>query len=316
MSNYIKIASLAGSRNIDAKYGWSMEDAVINMIKYWDNMLDNVLCEKPDIIVLPEACDRYSNHNMNERLEYYDTRGNRIRDHLMDVAKKNSCYIAYSAARVDDDGKWRNSTQLLDRDGNIAGIYDKNHLTIFEMDKAKMFCGKEAVVIDCDFGTVGFAICYDLNFDAIRNQYAKLKSDIILFSSQYHGGLMQQYWAYSTRSYFTGCIKGLQNTIISPVGQIIAASTNYRNYITDKVNLDSCVIHLDYNADKFKSIKNKYGPLVTISDPGYLGSVLISSESNEFTVSDIIKEFNLELLDDYFDRALLYREENIKENSR
>ena len=44
-----------------------------------------------------------------------------------------------------------------------------------------------------------------------------------------------------------------------------------------------------------------------IHDPGYLGAALISSESEEFTVKDVIKDFGLETLDDYFSRCLAHR---------
>jgi hypothetical protein len=43
------------------------------------------------------------------------------------------------------------------------------------------------------------------------------------------------------------------------------------------------------------------------SDPGCLGSVLISSEHEAISADEMIKEFEIELLDDYFARALAFR---------
>jgi hypothetical protein len=65
--------------------------------------------------------------------------------------------------------------------------------------------------------------------------------------------------------------------------------------------------HLDYNWERLRKLKAKYGPKVTISDPGCLGSVLISGEHETIGVDEMIKEFEIELLDDYFARALAYR---------
>jgi len=73
------------------------------------------------------------------------------------------------------------------------------------------------------------------------------------------------------------------------------------------VNLDCALIHLDYNWDRIRAMTDKYGPKVKLHDPGLLGAVLISSETTEFTISDMIKEFGIELLDDYFRRALDHR---------
>ena len=54
-------------------------------------------------------------------------------------------------------------------------------------------------------------------------------------------------------------------------------------------------------------MKKKYGPDVQISDPGCLGSVLITSKHPRKTIEDMVEEFEIELLDDYFQRALAYR---------
>jgi hypothetical protein len=52
------------------------------------------------------------------------------------------------------------------------------------------------------------------------------------------------------------------------------------------------------------AMKAKYGKKVKVYDPGHLGAVLISSETDEFAIKDMIKEFELELLDEYLERSL------------
>ena len=153
------------------------------------------------------------------------------------------------------------------------------------------------------------AICFDLNFDELRLKYVKAKPDLIIFSSMYHGGLMQSYWAYSCRCHFVGAIAGraTRSEIRNPLGQIIASNTNYFNFAVARVNLDCELAHLDYNWERLRKLKAKYGPKVTINDPGCLGSVLISSEHETVGVDEMIEEFEIELLDDYFARALEYR---------
>lgn len=73
--------------------------------------------------------------------------------------------------------------------------------------------------------------------------------------------------------------------------------------MTATINLDRQLLHLDYNKPKLDQLKRKYGELVTIDDIGELGSVLLYSNSVEFTVSDLMFEYELESLDDYLDRA-------------
>ncbi|MDG0813515.1 carbon-nitrogen hydrolase family protein [Cohnella rhizosphaerae] len=222
-----------------------------------------------------------------------------------DIARERRCYIAYPTLRLQEDRSWRNSVALIDRNGDLAGEYAKNHLTLGEIEDYGVACGTEAPVFDCDFGKVACAICFDLNFDRLRLQYVEAKPDLILFPSMYHGGLMQPYWAYSCRSHFVGAIGGGQpSAVLSPVGEVLASSTNYFDYATTTVNLDCAVVHLDYNMAKLAPLKAKYGSKVKIADPGYLGSVLISCETDECTVLDMIEAFHIERLDDYLERAL------------
>ena len=207
MARKVKI-SILGPAPYNRPFREDLDGLVEEMIEHWKGELSRVLCDKPDLILLPEACDRYPSFTIEERLRYYEARGNRVRDFFADVCRENHCYIAYSAARQMADGSYRNSTQILDRQGNIAGIYNKNHLVVTEVSEGKMLCGKDAPIFQLDFGKVACVICFDLNFKELREKYEKLQPELILFSSMYHGGLVQPEWAYHCRSYFAGAVAG------------------------------------------------------------------------------------------------------------
>ncbi|MDG0792126.1 hypothetical protein OMP38_15575 [Cohnella ginsengisoli] len=304
MSNYVTISCL-GPRPLAVPADVSDEEAISRMIAHWQAQLDRVLPDRPDLIVLPEACDRPDplGFPLERRLSYYRARQDRIRDFFADVAKRHGCYIAYPAHVEAEDGMWLNAMQLIDRAGGVTGAYVKNHLTPDEHVKTNILYGGEAPIFECDFGRVASAICFDLNFEELLRRYAAAKPDLIIFPSMYHGGLMQGYWAYACRSYFAGAVAGAPCTIVTPLGEVAAGSTNYYSFITTRVNLDYVVLHIDENDAKFPAIKRKYGPSVVIHDPGYLGCVLLTSESKDVTADDIVAEFGLELMDDYFARA-------------
>jgi hypothetical protein len=306
MARYARISAVA-PRPYEINTKHDLSTCVDEMIAHWDEWLDKVMYNKPDLIVLPEACDRPPNFPMELRKAYYEARGNRIRDHFMEVAKANNCNIAYSAARLLPDGTYRNSTQFLNRKGGIDGIYNKNHLVTTEYTEGGILYGKDTPLIQMDFGTVGGVICFDLNFAELRLKYASIQPELIVFSSMYHGGLMQNYWAYSCHSYFIGAIPGDQCTIINPLGDLIAQSTNYYPYVTADVNLDFKMVHLDGNWNKLDEARKKYGKKVQVYDPGHIGVVLLTSESDEISSKDIIEEFEMELWDDYYARSLAAR---------
>jgi len=312
MANKVKISVIASS--VPAmETSVSMKPTVGKVGGYLRDQIAQTLPDKPDLIVLPEACDRPPNFKINERFDYYRLRGNRMLETLAGIAREHHCYITYPAVRSLPDGTWRNSVQLIDRQGRVAAIYDKYHPTIGE-NEAGIMSGTDAVVAECDFGRVGFALCFDLNFDEIRQKYVKARPDLMVFCSMYHGGLMQAYWAYSGRMFFAASISGVGGFVISPVGELIAKSTNYFNYVTSTVNLDYVVAHLDENWERLKAMRAKYGAKVQVFDPGYLGAVLVSSEADGISARDMAQEFELELLDDYFARSLAVQTQHRNES--
>jgi len=299
-ANYVTVATIGAVPVLDEHQ--DPQTLVNQVMEFWQKELDQVLPDKPDLIILPEVCDLSLAGD-----EYLRVRKNQVREFFASVARNNHCYIAYGTKRQDDDGLWWNSCIMLDRNGGIAGIYDKNYPTIGEMEGG-IKAGKVAPLIQCDFGKVAVAICFDLNFNELRDHYVEEKPDLIIFSSMYHGGLVQATWAYACRSYFVGSVyKGNPSEIRNPVGDVVATSTNYFDYAIDRINLDVKLVHLDYNWEKLAALKKKYGTAVSISDPGQVGAVMVASEDKNITTDQMIREFDIELLDDYFNRAVGYR---------
>ena len=302
-ANYVTVATV-GNRLPAMDKSKGMQNVVHRVMDFWDRELDQVFPGQPDLIVLPEVCDRPGGLNNDEMSEYYSVRKDQILDFFKAKAAENSCYIAYGTIRVDENGSRRNSVIVIDREGDIAGIYDKNFPTIGEIESG-IVPGNSSPLIKCDFGTVGCAICFDLNFTELCDEYALKKPDILIFSSMYHGGLMQEYWAYQCRSFFVGSLapRSTPSEIRDPLGQVLASSTNYFDYAVTTINIDAKLVHLDYNRGRLRNMKEKYGSMVTVFDPGKIGAVLITSEHPDISIDEMIDEFDIELLDDYLTRS-------------
>jgi len=56
----------------------SPEEAVNKMMDFWAKQLDQVLPDMPDLIVPPEACDRYEGIGNDDREKYYAERGDKM----------------------------------------------------------------------------------------------------------------------------------------------------------------------------------------------------------------------------------------------
>lgn len=308
MARFVKVSviSLEPFFKKDAEEG-KLKEYIKNKIK---ENIEKVLCEKPDLIVLPEYCDMIYAGNKDEISELCKDNKDVVLEMLKNIAKKNHCYISYPTHVRLEDGTARNTVSMIDRNGEVIGIYNKNYLVISETESLDVLCGKTIPVFECDFGRVCPLICFDLNFEENRKRIKELGPDITMFNSHYHGSFLQNFFAYETRSYFVSAICNNESSIISPVGEKLSSTTNYFNYTTYKINLDYAVCHLDYNIDKFKAAKEKYGEKISIDIPKNLGAVLLTSNTDEFTVKDIILEFGIEIIDDYMERSRKHKELN------
>lgn len=274
-----------------------------------EQQITSSLVERPDIIVLPEVYDRFGGISREDNIAYYKERGSFVYDRVKQLARDNNVNIVFSAVMDGGDGYMRNRQMFVGRNGEEKGIYDKNHLVWEEHTESGIAFGKDAALIQMDIGKLGGVICYDLNFDELREKYMKLKPEILCFSSMYHGGFVARNWAYSNRCYFLASVQQHQSYIINPLGEVIAEANHYIPYAAADINLDFAVAHLDYNWEKKTALKAKYGRYVDIMTPKGLGPFLITSLHPEISALQMAEEFEIELIDDLFARGRKQRED-------
>ncbi|MBR7128626.1 MAG: carbon-nitrogen hydrolase family protein [Lentisphaeria bacterium] len=303
MSRFLRVAALCSPL---PKEKVQITAGVEVMQKFWDEKLKSVWADNPEFIVLPECCDRFIAHTPQERMDYYAFRGDKLLNFFAEQAAAHNCMITYPAVFLEDDGIWRNMVFVINRNGEVISKYYKNYPMETEINDYHIKAGETAPVASCEWGKLASAICFDLNFDKLFQQYAKEKVDILSFHSVFHGGLLQKMRAYQCHCHLVTAIAGERCTVLDPQGELIASSTNYQYYLSTTLNLDCATVHYDDgNFDKLAQLKLKYGNNVLIRDPGYLGSVLVTSMHSEVSVHDMLKEFEMMEVADYLKRAEL-----------
>lgn len=214
-----------------------------------------------------------------------------------DFAMRNKCTIAGSI-KLEDGGKVYNALAFIGPDGEFLGDYRKTFPTIGELDQG-ISAGNGANVVETPAGRLGGVICFDLNFDELRDEYQKLRPDVLCFSSMFHGAHLQQNWAYQCRCYFAAACKDNTSDILDPHGRILNSANFYGRIAWARVNLDRFYMHLDSNCAKFAEIRRKYGSKVLIDTAPDLGTAVLYSLSDAISSAEIAKEFGLVYLDDY-----------------
>ena len=218
-----------------------------------------------------------------------------------DFALRNRCMVAGSVKlRVED--KVFNAQVFIGPDGAFTGYYAKAYPTPRELERG-ISPGSGAVVVDTPAGRLGGMICYDLNFDALAEQYRALSPDILCFSSMFHGDHLQAARAYCARSFFAGAVKDACSSIIDPLGRELSESCYYNRIARARINLDRFIIHQDENIEKFPDIRRKYGKEILIDTNSRLGVSLLYSCVSDRTAAEVAREFELVQLDDLLSRS-------------
>lgn len=252
-----------------------------------------------DIVAFPEI---YIHYGMPKDLwpEHAESLPGDTCRFMGDIAQRHHMYIIWPLVERDGNRLY-NTSALIGRDGHIVGKYHKMFPTIEEMD-AGIVPGTEPTVFDTDFGRIGMAICFDLNFRPIIEGLARNGAEIIFFSSMYRGGLQLQAWAQELNVYFASAIDAELGVIVDMSGQVLAEAT-YEAVIVRRLNLDRRILHMDYNWQKMDQMLAKYGTGISFQYFTREAKYAIASERDDLTVDDLIREFQLEELSAYLARA-------------
>jgi hypothetical protein len=302
MARYVKISTIGGPyHHVDKSetYGFMWEQ----MKEHLRKQIEQVLPDCPDLIVLTEFGDLPAYLPPEIMTPFVDFRGEDNIKFFGDIARVNRCNISFSTLTRGKGDYYLNTTFVLNRDGGIAGVYHKNHITQTE-NTWNIRYGTETPLIELDFGKVVCAICFDINFEELLTRYRVLKPELIIFSSQFHGGLLQQMWANTCRAFFVGSIAHQRpSSILTPLGETVCCSTDYMNFATGTINLDYAFVHLR-DLEQMTKLKKAYGTGVTIYDPCYIGYFMLSSELADVSVADMMREFEIMSYDQYLQQSI------------
>jgi predicted amidohydrolase len=256
---------------------------------------------KPDLVCMPELFDTSwveENFLIRDIAEDEKTPGP-FTSRIAEFARKNSCYVA-CPIYTKKDGNYYNSCLILDRKGEIAGVYHKMHPVKDEIITGKE--GEEAVgvlpgekdqpVIVTDFGKLGVQICYDANWQDGWEQYSRQGAEIMLFVSQFPGGRILNYYAWRHGCYIVSSTGG-DARIIDMSGNDIHASSTFTRFAWADLNLEKMNTDTWPTNERIPDLFRKYGDRLGIHVWDNTGVITIESFDKDLKVADVLREFGI-----------------------
>jgi predicted amidohydrolase len=217
---------------------------------------------------------------------------------MAEFARKNNCYVVCPII-TKDEGRFYNSSILIDRKGNIAGVYHKTHPTVPEMIPDKIYKGGvvtpgalDQPVFETDFGKVGMLICFDTNWWDCWDNLRDKGAEVVLFSSQFSGGRILNYYAWRNSCYVLAGTS-MDARVIDISGNDLFPASNDVRYAWATVNLEKANTPGWSTGKKLNDIYNKYGNRVELKVWDRTEIITIESRDPDLKVADILKDFDI-----------------------
>ncbi|GIV76108.1 MAG: hypothetical protein KatS3mg050_0502 [Litorilinea sp.] len=213
-----------------------------------------------DIIALPETWN-------DQKKEQPETLEGPTVKTLAELARKHRTYIVCPIDRMGDSGRL-NSALLIDRLGHIVMIYDKAYPYWSEFDRRPpvQVADFDVPVYETDFGNVGMAICFDVNFPEVWQRLADQDAELVIWSSAYSGGRSLQAHAINHHYYIVTSTYNRDCIVYDITGEEILyeCRDNGVNISRFTLDLDRGIYHENFNVDKLNRLLAEHGDEVEL----------------------------------------------------
>ncbi len=231
-----------------------------------------------DVATLPEHSPQGLVEGVAEAAEALD--GRRVTA-LAEKAREHNAYVA-APVHLARDGKVYNSIVMIDRSGDVLGVYDKSFPVTWTDGSLErgVTPGCEFPVFDLDIGRVGLQICWDASFPQGWQAFADQGAELILYSTDPVGMLSLRSRAWEHEYYVAGSAHRAPAAVVEPTGHVIATTSTDSEALVVRVDLDYRVLNTnclwewpeskrEEYADRIKLEwrPDEYVHLITSTDP-------------------------------------------------
>jgi len=264
------------------------------------NWVDEEGSRGPDIIALPEL-ERGQDKGSEEPLHGPTVTA------MSALAKKHKTYIACPIDRRDGNQRL-NTVVLLDRSGEVASVYDKVFPYWSEYDvRPPVDPGPDTKVYQADFGRVGFATCFDVNFPEVWRRLSDQGAEVVIWPSAYSAGLSLQAHAINHHYYIVTCSQTPDCIAYDITGErLLYHNDKQVNISRITLDLDRGVYHENFNIEKRDKLLKDHSADVAQEKRLELEQwFVLRAKRPGISARKLASDYGLEELRHYLDRSRL-----------
>lgn len=253
------------------------------------DLLDAAGAEGADLVCLPETFLHVG--APREGRPYAETVPGPTLDALAVRARRYDTWVVAGLEVRSAGERVDNCALVLNRQGDVAGIYSKVHPTTGECETYGITPGAAPLVVETDFGRVGLAVCFDIGWPQHWAELAAQGAELVVWPSAYNGGFPLQAHAWNHFYYVVSAVQAEHSKIIDITGQVLASTSQHHSLAALTIDLEKEIFHIDEQREKLFRVQQERGAAVGVR--GF-------SEENIFTLESHDPEWPLALLKEHY----------------
>jgi len=264
-----------------------------------------------DLVVLPE--DAICGGRSGSAAERSVLLEGLVLEKMASVARRHGAYIVVPLFMVESDEQClcTNAAALLDRDGNVAGIYRKVHPVAAKSSEVLedgVAPGQEFPVFDCDFGRIGIQICFDIEFDDGWKSLARQGAELVAWPSQSPQTVRPAAYALRHRYYVVSSTWRNNAAIFEPTGMIAAQILPPERILVRQLDMSWMILPWQPDLRNGRALQERYADRVGFHYSEAEDRGLFWSNDPQLSIGRMARDLGLEGLDETIERN--YRLQN------
>lgn len=224
---------------------------------------------------------------------------------LAALASKHRTYIVCPIDRRDGDRRL-NSAVLLDRNGDVACVYDKVYPYWAEFDvEPPVQPGEDAPVFQADFGRIGMATCFDANFPEVWKRLADQGAELVVWPSAYSAGTTLQAHALMNHFYIVTSTQTKDCIVYDITGEeMLYEKSEDINITRVTLDLDRGIYHQNFNIAKRDKLLAEHAD--DVFQEKWMDReqwFVLKAKRPGVSARELAQQYGLEELRDYIDRS-------------
>lgn len=226
---------------------------------------------------------------------------------LGSLARERHAYVTAGLFLAQDDHVSISSV-LFDREGRVAGIYDKQYPYWSDLDAVPAPTPgiEQATIWETDFARIGPLICFDVNFPHVWQGLADAGAEMVVWQSAYAGGRILQSYATIHHYYVLSCTQVGTSRMFDPIGNEVFSIGCHNDPLREfNVDLNTALFHHNFNREPLSRLLADHAGEVAVQTDmkEEEWTVVASRVGHQVDVHALAGEYGLEELRAYLHRS-------------